>query len=427
MAFAGKKKKVLIIVENLPVPFDRRVWQEACALQKNGYQVSIICPTGRNYEKRFEQINGISIYRHPLPLEGSGAMGYLIEYSAAAFWQFLLAVKVFLKHGFDVIQACNPPDTIFLIALFFKLVAGKRFIFDHHDINPELYIAKFNRKDKFYQLLLLLERLTFKTADFSIATNNSYRQIAIERGKMAPGRVAVVRSGPSLERMQKGPANDKWKNGRKYLIGYVGVMGEQEGIDHLIEAVRTIVNEIKRHDIQFVLIGDGTMRSKLQSHVRGLQLEEFITFTGRVSDAQLLEILNTADICVNPDIANDMNDKSTMNKIMEYMALGKPIVQYDLKEGRFSAQKASLYAKRNDPGSLAENMVRLIDEPELRSTMGSFGENRVRKELHWGIESKKYLKVYDKLSAEIEGHVLKSSKSRTSILSNEQAWDAEQV
>ncbi len=397
MASAGKKKKILIIVENLPVPFDRRVWQEANALNAAGYQVSIICPTGRNYEKRFEQINGIAIYRHALPLEGSGAMGYLVEYLSAIFWQFVLAIKVYRDRGFDVIQACNPPDTIFLIGLFFKWIVGTRFIFDHHDINPELYIAKFNKKDKFYRLLLLFERLTFKTADFSIATNHSYRQIAIERGKMSPQRIAVVRSGPSLERMKIAPSDEKWKNGRKYLVGYVGVMGEQEGIDHLIEAVRVIVFEKKRQDIQFVLIGDGTMREKLKTIVHGLNLTDYITFTGRVSDGDLVEILNTADICVNPDIANEMNDKSTMNKIMEYMALGKPIVQYDLKEGRYSAQKASLYAKRNDPGSLAENMVNLIDDPALRSSMGRYGENRVKTELHWGIESVKYLKVYEQL------------------------------
>jgi glycosyltransferase involved in cell wall biosynthesis len=246
-------------------------------------------------------------------------------------------------------------------------------------------------------LLLLLERLTFKVADYSIATNHSYRQIAIERGQMPSDRVTVVRSGPSLERMKKVAGNLKWKHGRKYLVGYVGVMGAQEGIDHLIEAVRFIVSEKKRQDIQFVLIGDGTMREKLEHTVGGLNLNSYITFTGRVSDDLLVEILNTADICVNPDIANDMNDKSTMNKIMEYMALGKPIVQYDLKEGRYSAQKASLYAKKNDPKSLAENMIQLIDDPELRNTMGRYGENRVRTELHWGIESSKYLKVYEKI------------------------------
>lgn len=396
MASAGNKK-ILIIVENLPLPFDRRVWQEANALKSEGYQVSIICPTGKNYEKRFEQINGISIYRHPLPLEGSGAMGYFIEYTSALFWQFVLAVKIFREQGFDAIQACNPPDTIFLIGLFFKFIAGTRFVFDHHDINPELYIAKFNRKDKFYRLLLLLERLTFKVADLSIATNNSYREIAIQRGKMPPQKVAVVRSGPSLERMKKVPANLKWKNGREHLVGYVGVMGEQEGIDHLIEAVRFILTEKKRHDIQFVLIGDGTMRMELEDMVRGLGLTDYITFTGRVSDEIFLEALNTSDICINPDIANDMNDKSTMNKIMEYMALGKPIVQYDLKEGRYSARKASLYAKRNDPESLAENIIKLVDDPELRRTMGRYGENRIKTDLHWGIESIKYLQVYENL------------------------------
>lgn len=394
MESAGRKKGVLIIVENLPLPFDRRVWQEANALNSAGYQVSIICPIGDNYRKRFEVINEIAIFRHPLALEASGTVGYIMEYSSAIFWQFVLAFKIFKKKRFRIIQACNPPDIIFMVGFFFKLFAKTRFVFDHHDINPELYLAKFKKKDHFYKLLLLLERLTFRVADYSIATNDSYKQIAVERGKMDPKRVAVVRSGPSLERMKKIPANPSWKNGKRYLAGYLGVMGEQEGIDHLIEAARILVYEKRREDVQFVLIGDGIMRKKMEKLTKKLRLNDFFTFTGRISDHELLEILNTADICINSDLANEMNDKSTMNKVMEYMALGKPIVQYDLKEGRYSAGKASLYARRNDPKSLAVNIEYLLDNPHLREEMGQFGEYRVKTELHWGIESDKYLEVY---------------------------------
>lgn len=397
MVSAGRVKKVLIIVENLPVPFDRRVWQEANALKDAGYIVSIICPAIKNYEKRFERINEIDIYRHPLPVEGAGALGYFVEYTSALIWQFILSLKIHARTGFDVIQACNPPDTIFLIGLFYKLFFKKRFVFDHHDINPELYIAKFDRKDLFYRLMLLLERLTFKVADCSIATNNSYREIAIERGRMDPEKVFVVRSGPSLERLMKVAPIAEWKNGRRYMIGYVGVMGEQEGIDHLIEAARVMVFEKQRKDVQFVLVGDGTIRRSLEKSVRELKLEDYITFTGRVSDSILLEILSTADVCVNPDVANDMNDKSTMNKIMEYMAMGKPIVQYDLVEGKYSARRASLYAERNNPSSIAENIILLLDHPDVREQMGAFGEKRVHNELHWGIESIKYLNVYKTL------------------------------
>jgi len=393
----NKKRGILIIVENLPLPFDRRVWQEANTLKDAGYDVYIICPIDKGYEKRYEKINGIHIYRHPLITEGSGALGYLLEYSSALFWEFLLALKIFVKHGFDVIQACNPPDLIFLVALFFKIFFKRKFVFDHHDINPELYLAKFGKKDLFYRLLLLFERLTFMCTDLSIATNESYKKIAINRGKMPPEKVIVVRSGPSLERMKIMPPNPKWKKGRKYLVGYVGVMGKQEGIDHLLEVAHILIYKKKRKDIQFVLVGGGTELNNMIQLAKRLKLEDYVTFTGRIPDEPMLEILNTADVCVNPDIPNEMNDKSTMNKIMEYMALGKPIVQYDLTEGRFSAQCASLYAKPNDRYDFAEKIEWLLDHPQERKKMGEFGYKRVREELHWGIEAPKYLEVFKRL------------------------------
>lgn len=396
MASAGKLKKVLIIVENLPVPFDRRVWQEATTLKNAGYEVSIICPKGKGFEAKRETLQGIHIYRHPLPVEANGTIGYVIEYSVALFWQFVLAWKVLLTRGFDVIHACNPPDNIFLIGLFFKLF-GKKFIFDHHDINPELYIAKFGKKDFFYKMMLALERWTFKTTDVSIATNKSYRNIAIERGGMAPDRVVVVRSGPDLERLKILPPNEKLKKGRKYLVGYVGVMGKQEGIDCLLEAVRCIVHDLKRTDIHFGLVGGGTELENLRNYAKELNVSDYVTFTGRVSDSQMLEMLNTADGCVNPDVANEMNDKSTMNKIMEYMALGKPIVQFDLTEGRFSAQEASLYAEKNDPIDMARKIIELLDAPELRKKMGQYGRSRIENELEWKYEVPKLLKAYELL------------------------------
>ncbi|HEU4775975.1 MAG TPA: glycosyltransferase, partial [Telluria sp.] len=232
MAFAGKgKRRVLILVENLPSPFDRRVWQEATTLHAHGYEVSIICPTGKGYEARYEQIDGIHIHRYRLPLEAEGAKGYLVEYALALFHTFRLAWKVQFARGFDVIHACNPPDLLFLIGGFFKLLMGKKFLFDHHDINPELYEAKFGRRDFFYKLMVLFERWSFKTADVSIATNESYKKIAIERGGMDPDKCYVVRSGPKLDRLRLLPPVPELKRGRAYLVGYVGVMGAQEGID----------------------------------------------------------------------------------------------------------------------------------------------------------------------------------------------------
>ena len=240
MASRGNCRRVLIIVENLPSPFDRRVWQEATTLHKNGYQVAIICPKGKGYEDSYQHLDGVHIYRHWLPPEANGAFGYLLEYSAALTFEFFLALKIAFKHGFDVIHACNPPDNIFIVAGFFRLF-GKRFLFDHHDITPELYEAKFGRKDFFYKMMLMWERLTFRLADVSIATNESYREIAISRGKMPPEKVFVVRSGPDLTRLQILPPAARYKCGRKYLVGYVGVMGAQEGLDHLLRIVRTIV------------------------------------------------------------------------------------------------------------------------------------------------------------------------------------------
>lgn len=391
----GAGRKVLIIVQNLPVPFDRRVWQEANELVANGYGVSIICPVGRGYDASYECINDIHIFRHPLPLEAKGALGYLLEYSTSLFWEFVLSWRVLFKQGFDIIHACNPPDNIFLIAGFFKMFGGKQFLFDHHDINPELYEAKFGKRDFFYKVMLWWERLTFMLADVSIATNSSYRQIAIDRGKMNPDKVFIVRSGPSLERMKIISPVPALKMGRKYLVGYVGVMGQQEGIPYLIDAADHIVNKLGRTDVQFALVGGGPALDDMKRIVAAKGLSEYINFTGRVPDATLLEVLNTADVCVNPDEVNPMNDKSTMNKIMEYMALGKPIVQFDVTEGKFSAGAASLYAKPNNAVDLAEKIVTLLDDPEQRAAMSAFGRQRVENELAWTYEAPKLLAAYD--------------------------------
>ena len=394
-----KANRVLIIVENLPCPFDRRVWQEARTLSAAGYQVSIICPKAPGYEKSFEQIEGIDIHRHWLPTEADGALGYALEYSVALFMEFWLSLKVAFGRGFDVLQACNPPDTIFLIGGFYKLF-GKKFVFDHHDINPELYEAKFGKKGWGRKLLVALERMSFRTADLVISTNESYRNIAIERGGKDANQVFVVRSGPDLTRIKRVPPNPALKKGRRYLVGYVGVMGKQEGIDLLLQAVQLIVHHLKRTDIHFGLVGGGTELPAMRELAKELGVAEYVTFTGRAPDAELLEMLNTADICVNPDRANEMNDRSTMNKIMEYMALGKPVVQFDLTEGRVSAGDASWYARPNDVADLAQKMVSLLGDENQRTHMSAVGRERVEQVLAWQHEAPRLLAAYEHLNGD---------------------------
>lgn len=394
MALLGKR--ILIIVENLPVPFDKRVWNEALALTEAGCKVLVISPKGKGCWKSYEKLQEVSIYRHPLPPEGNNVFGYLREYIAAFSQELILTFKVFLNGGFDVIHACNPPDNLFLIGLIFKSF-GKKFVFDHHDINPELFLAKFKKKGILYKIILLLERLTFMTADISIATNDSYREIAIKRGKMKPHRVFVVRSGPDLDKFSPIDPIERLKEGRQHVVCYHGVIGKQEGLDYLLKAAQYIRDDKGRKDILFVIMGDGPEFKNTKKYSKKLGLDDTVRFTGRIPDKELIEYLSTCDVCVNPDTANEMNDKSTMNKIMEYMALGKPIVQFDLKEGRFSAQEASLYARKDNEIDMAEKILELLDDPEKRKKMGEFGRKRIEDKLAWKYSKKTLLAAYKKL------------------------------
>ncbi len=397
-ASTGNAKSVLIIVENLPVPFDRRVWAEATTLASAGYQVSVICPAAKGFMRRYECIDGVSIYRHPIVEAGDTSAGYFREYAGALYWQLRLALRVWRERGVDIVHACNPPDLIFLVASLFKLF-GKKFIFDHHDLCPELFEVKFGKRGLFWRFLRLAERLTFAAADVSIATNESYREIAIGRGGMAKEDVFVVRSGPKLDRLELRPPREELRNGADFLIGYVGVIGEQEGLDLLVEAAEILNRRYAPLKAHVAVVGDGPALESVKSLARKKGLEDMFTFTGRASDDMLLDILNTADVCVNSDRWSEMNDKSTMNKIMEYMALGKPIVQFDLHEGRRSAGDASLYARPDDPEDFASKIAHLIEHPDDRRRMGAIGRRRIVETLSWEHSIPPLLAAYERALA----------------------------
>jgi len=385
--------RILILVENLPVPFDRRVWMEATTLAEAGYEVSVICPQDA-YPLRRETLEGVRIYRYPRP-SLPGIAGHLIEYAIAFPATFALTWLVHRRTGFDVIQSANPPDLFFLIARLFKRF-GVKFVFDHHDLAPEICESRWSgwRGAAARGVALWLERATFRTADRVIATNESYRRIAIGRGAVAPERVCVVRSAPRLSRFRAVAPRCEWKNGRTFLVAYLGVMGPNDGIGHLLTSIAHIVHTLRRDDIQFVLVGAGDLQPRIVAEARGLRLDPFVRFTGFIPDDDVLGILSTADVCVAPDPKDALNDLSSMNKVVEYMALAKPLVAYDLREARASAADAAVYAQPNDPVDFAAKIVELLASPERRRAMGEAGRTRIENALAWEHQSAVLLAMY---------------------------------
>ena len=396
MASAGK---VLIVVQNLPVPFDRRVWLEAQTLRQAGYHISIISPTGQHgkYDERYLLHEGVHIYRYKAPVEAHGVMGYVVEFLYCWLMTAWLSLKVWREQGFDVLHACNPPETYFALAWFYKLF-GKKFLFDHHDLSPEMYVAKGGQAGGLlHRGLLLLEKLTFKTADVVITTNESHRQIALERGGVAADRVLIVRTGPDFERLQLKPVEPGLKDGRSYLVCYLGEMCKQDGVDLVLDAAERLQKNHQRDDIKIVLMGGGPELDELREQNRQRRLESFVEFTGRVSDEDLCRYLSTADLCVDPDPFTEWANQSTMNKIMEYMAFAKPTVAFNLKENRFSAQEAAVYATPNDVDEFADLIVNLLDDPERRARMGQYGLERVQSQLAWDYSKPTLLSAYQLL------------------------------
>ncbi|MBA4150097.1 MAG: glycosyltransferase family 4 protein [Verrucomicrobia bacterium] len=394
----ANKPAVLIIVENLPVPLDRRVWQESCALRDAGYKVIVICPQMRGYTQPEEILDGIHIYRHWISQEAGGFVGFFSEYASALFGEIRLAWKAWRKHRFKLIHLCNPPDLLFLVAWPFKLF-GVRVIYDVHDLWPEMFEAKFGKRGLFYWAVRHAERLTHVCADVVLATNESVRQIAIQRGRKKPETVLVVRTAPKIP-TQDFASDPALKKGHTFLIGYVGVMGDADGVDYLIRAADHIVNRLKRTDVQFLLMGTGPEHAKLVELRNQLGLTEFVEMPGRVSNEFLFSALQTIDLGVSCDPINSYNDHCTMNKVLEYMTFGKPQVMFDLKEGRASAGEAAAYVGNNSATELGERIAALLDDPEARYRMGQLGAERVRSELNWERSVEQLEKAYQLALAE---------------------------
>ena len=392
-------RRVLIMVENLPVPLDRRVWLEATTLLEAGYQVSVICPQGRGWTAPYELREGVHIYRFAQPAEAhSGALAYAREWGGALWHMIRLARKVRRERGFQVIHGCNPPDLIFLVAWLHRL-RGVRYLFDHHDVCPELFEAKFGKKGLLYRIMMIWERMTFATASVSIATNESFREIAIRRGRMKPEDVFVVRSAPRIESFV--PHKTPPDPGGRIRFGYVGVIGQQEGMDLLAAAADHLIRTLGHASVHFDIVGFGPHLGAVRADVTARGLDPWFTFHGALYNADLLQVLSAVDIGVSPDPRNAMNDISSMNKIMEYMTLEKPVVQFDLKEGRASAGDAALYARPNDPVDFAAQMAALIGDPGLRTRMGRLGRARVLDRLSWAHSVPQLLAAYERIFGRI--------------------------
>ncbi len=385
--------RVHVIVQNLPVPFDRRVRLECLALIEAGYQVSVVCPKGPG-DPKYHVVDGIELYKYrPYP-PTTRKLGFVAEYVWSLVMTAWLTAKAWRRHPFDALQACNPPDIFWPIA---RLLAarGVRFVYDQHDLCPELYESRFPEGPRLlHRALRFTERQTYRAARHVISTNESYRAVALSRGRKKPEDVTVVRTGPDPTRLRPGRPDPSVKRGHRYLAAYIGVMGPQDGVDLLLEAAAHIVHTMGRTDIGFALIGSGDCFAELVDRHRELGLQDHVEFTGRAPDDVVTRIMSTADVGLSPDPKNPLNDVSTMNKTMEYMAFGLPVVAFDLWETRVSAGAAALYAEPNVVERYAEAIVELVDDEARRRSMGAIGRARVENELAWHYQADRYVSVY---------------------------------
>jgi glycosyltransferase involved in cell wall biosynthesis len=395
---ADRRRRVLIVVQNLSVPLDRRVWLECQALVAAGYGVSVICPRGPE-EPAFRVLDGVHIhtYRPPRATSTSGLLSYVLEFLYCWLATAWLSLRVLRREGFDVLQACNPPDTYWLLGLLYKVI-GKRFVYDQHDLCPEVYEARFGRRGALHRVLLLLERATYAVADHVISPNRSYQEIAWERGQVPAQKSSIVMSAPDPDQMKRGEPDDSLRAGRKFLCCYLGIMGPQDGVDRLLQAVDHYVNVLGREDCHFGLLGFGDSQPALERMTAELGLQEWVTFTGRVGPDEIKRWLSTADLGVTPDPPCEFNDRSTMNKTLEYMAHGVPVVATELTETYRSAQDAAVYVPGGDPESFAKAIADLLDSPDRRWAMGQDGRWRIERELAWPLQARVYVRVYDGLT-----------------------------
>ena len=393
-----KINKILMLVENLPVPSDRRVWAEATTLRDAGFQVCIICPKGSTrHREPYICIENIHIYRYKLPATGHNSITYIAEYVAAFLMTFWLSIKVLRLHGFDVMHAANPPDLFFLIGLFYRFF-GKKYVFDQHDLSPEMFKVIFQGRGKLlYKLLLQLERWSYRVAHLVIVTNASQQQVATGRGGSHISKVVIVRNGPNLEHFKPVPPEPGLKRGRPFLLVYIGVMGRQDGVEYTLYALHNLVYKHGRQDVSLVLMGDGDSVPRLKELAHELQLDAYIHFNGWTESRDMLRYLSEADIGLSPDPQNGLNECCTMIKTMEYMAMGKPVVAFDLAETRFSAQEAALYARPNVVEDYADKIETLLMDEELRRMMGAIGRKRIEEELSWVQSKKNLLQAYGML------------------------------
>ena len=394
-------RSCVIVVENLPVPFDRRVWQEAQALARAGWRVSVICPSNASFPAPFEIIDDIAIYRHPLPPEGRGPAAYFREYSAALFHELRLLIKVYRERGFSVIQACNPPDLIFLVAAPFKLI-GARFIFDQHDLGPELFFVKYENKGLLYRALLFFERCSYAAADFVITANATFKDLAVSRGHVDPSRVEVVYGVPDCRRIHRVEAEPRLRGDRKFIVGYLGIINEQDGVDHFVRAVAELVRKGFR-DFRAVIVGDGPALGQVRELSKSLDLGDFIVLAGYLSGQALLAHISAFDIGVIPDPYNEANDVMSMNKVFEYCALGIPTACYRLKETKRLLGDAAVYAPTLDPAGLAEACLRLMQDEPLRTRCAEEAARLAAEAFVWDREAEKYVQAYERTLATMQG------------------------